>query len=31
MTLRCPKCTSERCQASKDFFASQQESLGARA
>lgn len=31
MLLRCPKCTSERCQASKDFFASQQEHLEATA
>jgi ferrochelatase len=27
MMLRCPKCTSERCQASKDFFAGQQKYL----
>jgi ferrochelatase len=27
MGLRCPACTSERCQESKRFFASQQESL----
>ncbi|KAF2030792.1 ferrochelatase-domain-containing protein [Setomelanomma holmii] len=31
MTLRCPKCTSERCAASKDFFAGQQKHLDALA
>jgi ferrochelatase len=31
MTLRCPKCTSERCTASKDFFAGQQKLLDAAA
>jgi len=31
MVLRCPKCTSERCAASKEFFASQQEQLDAAA
>ncbi|KAH3956218.1 ferrochelatase [Parastagonospora nodorum] len=31
MQLRCPKCTSERCQASKDFFAGQQKYLDAAA
>jgi ferrochelatase len=31
MQLRCPKCTSERCQASKDFFAGQQQYLDAAA
>ncbi|KAH7076131.1 ferrochelatase mitochondrial precursor [Paraphoma chrysanthemicola] len=31
MTLRCPKCTSERCLASKDFFAGQQKHLDAAA
>ncbi|KAL5119300.1 ferrochelatase hem15 [Pleosporales sp. CAS-2024a] len=29
MQLRCPKCTSERCAASKDFFARQQHYLDA--
>jgi ferrochelatase len=29
MTLRCPKCTSERCAASKEFFAGQQAQLEA--
>lgn len=31
MQLRCPKCTSERCQASKEFFAGQQSVLDAAA
>jgi ferrochelatase len=29
MTLRCPKCTSERCAASKEFFAGQKAQLEA--